>query len=286
MAHRILPAILALVVFGVVASLGIRGCAYYLAPLQERPFRSDYSAMKPSGEFGHGLGVVGACMVATGVAVYSVRKRLRSRWHLGRLSLWLEIHIFLCLLGPVLVIFHTTFKAGGVAAITLWTMVSVAASGLIGRFLYAQIPRNMKGVELSTTQIREELDTLGGALALSPLGRQVIHSIDEIFSAVRPPTSVAQTVSSFIRLRGIRRRSKKMIRFMIERSSVSQEAGRELHRAASAHAALLQKSILLAQAGRLFYYWHSVHLPFTIIMFVTLAIHIVVEVLLGYKWIF
>lgn len=35
-----------------------------------------------------------------------------------------------------------------------------------------------------------------------------------------------------------------------------------------------------------FKYWHVVHVPFTIIMFVLFLIHVLISVLLGYKWVF
>jgi hypothetical protein len=35
-----------------------------------------------------------------------------------------------------------------------------------------------------------------------------------------------------------------------------------------------------------FYYWHAIHFPFSIIMFLTLAAHVTVAILLGYTWIF
>jgi len=158
MAHRFF--VIFLVAIGVLAFIaaGIHGFDYYTTPQSERAFRSDYDEMKPSGYFSHGLGNIGATMITVGVAHYSSRKRIRAFWNLGRLSSWLEFHIFLCLVGPVLVIYHTTFKAGGIAAISLWTMLSVAASGIVGRFLYVLIPRNIKEGQLSSQQINEEFD--------------------------------------------------------------------------------------------------------------------------------
>jgi hypothetical protein len=44
--------------------------------------------------------------------------------------------------------------------------------------------------------------------------------------------------------------------------------------------------MLLLQIEKLFYYWHAIHLPFTAIMFVTLALHVGVAIWLGYTWIF
>ena len=64
------------------------------------------------------------------------------------------------------------------------------------------------------------------------------------------------------------------------------EAGAQLRQAASARAVLLQRSFLLSQVERVFFYWHAVHLPFTVIMFITLAAHVTVVALLGYRWLF
>jgi hypothetical protein len=59
-----------------------------------------------------------------------------------------------------------------------------------------------------------------------------------------------------------------------------------MFRAASARTTLVQKTILLAQVEKMFFYWHAIHLPFTIIMFITLAAHVGVTIFLGYRWIF
>lgn len=113
MAHKVLLAFLMFITVAAVVAVGINGFGYYTTPLPQRPFLPEYRTMKPSGNYSHGLGIVGAAMITIGVAMYSTRKRVRSLWNLGKLSRLLEIHIFLCLLGPILVVYHTTFKAGG-----------------------------------------------------------------------------------------------------------------------------------------------------------------------------
>lgn len=61
-----------------------------------------------------------------------------------------------------MVLFHTAFKFGGIVAISFWSMVAVVASGVIGRFIYNQIPRSIQGQEL----------TLGEVMSI----RQNVHS--------------------------------------------------------------------------------------------------------------
>jgi hypothetical protein len=286
MAHKVFLFFLLVVGASAVISMAAMGWEYYLTPIHLRPFRADYDAMKPTGHYSQGLGIIGATMIIIGVSTYSSRKRVKSLRDLGKMSAWLQFHIFMCLLGPILVIFHTTFKAGGVAAISLWTMLSVWLSGMIGRFLYAQIPRNVAGAELDVSQIQGELDRLGSELARTPTGTELVKQIDEGFAAIKSPENLSQVLSVFLHLRTIRRRVNSSIRRLIAQSALTHQQAHALKNAARSRAALMQKTLVLTQVGKLFHYWHAVHLPFTIIMFITLAAHVVAAVLLGYTWIF
>lgn len=284
MAHRVFIAFLIVIAAMAVMAVGLKGMSYYLTPLPLRPFHADYREMKPSGSISHGLGVVGAAMIVVGVTMYSTRKRVRVFWNLGRLSTWLEFHIFLCLLGPVLVMYHTTFKAGGIAAISLWTMLSVVTSGIVGRFLYVLIPRNLKGTELTSSQINEEFDRLGVLLLQTELGVQLLRHIDASFASVKRPETFVQTLSAFLRLQALKREVRRSVRTMITSSALPQRTAHTLYSLASARASLIQRSIILLQVEKLFYYWHAIHVPFTAIMFITLAMHIGVAVWMGYHW--
>ncbi len=279
--------VLILVAAGIsaVTFLSFEGWDYYITPFEMRPFTSHYQYMKPSGSYSHGLGIFGALMIIVGVTLYSGRKRLSILKDLGKLPRWLETHIFLCLLGPILIVYHTTFKSGGIAAITLWTMLSVVASGIIGRFLYIQIPRNLKGKELSMAEISKEILNIGSALQASEMGKKIIQLVDGAFSEIQEPRSIPEISSALIQLHRTRRVVKKKVRFLIAESGISIESAHEIRSRASARAALLQKALLLKQVERTFFYWHAIHLPFTIIMFITLAVHVTVVILLGYRWI-
>jgi hypothetical protein len=286
MAHKVFILFLVLTACISVLAIGVKGFTFYLTPVHLRPFLPEYERMKTSGVYSHGLGVIGASMITLGVITYSTRKRTRALWKFGRLSVWLEFHIFLCLLGPILVIFHTTFKSGGVAAISLWAMISVWASGMVGRFLYAQIPHNMQGAELSKEQIQQEVDRHGRLLAGSPIGQQILRSIDSGFAGVKSPERLAEVLPAMLRLRALRKQINRTLGTITVRSAISLKQAGEIRREALARTALMQQSIILGQVGKLFYYWHAIHLPFTVIMFITLAAHVVVAVLLGYTWIF
>jgi hypothetical protein len=286
MAHKVFIIFLFLVGVSAVVAIGINGIDYYSAPLNQRLFHPEHKLLKPSGMVGHGFGIVGASMIIIGIIMYSTRKRVRALWNIGKLSVWLEVHIFLCLLGPLLVIYHTTFKAGGIAAISLWSMVSVAASGIVGRFLYVLIPRTAAGSEMTTHQIDEQFDAQEKILLESEIGRDLRQMIDRNFAQMKRPENISQTFSTFLHLQQLKHQVRAMVRSRVRESHVNHKAAYALVRAASSRATLIQKSLLLLQVEKLFYYWHAIHVPFTAIMLITLTVHIGIALWLGYSWIF
>jgi hypothetical protein len=286
MAHKVFITFLFIIGLTAVLSIGINGIDYYSAPVKLRAFNPEHKLLKPSGVFSHGLGIVGASMIIIGIVMYSTRKRVRALWNLGKLSIWLEVHIFLCLLGPTLVMYHTTFKAGGIAAISLWSMLSVAASGIVGRFLYVLIPRTTTGTEMTSLQINEQFDAQEKILLESEIGRDLRQMIDLSFAKMKRPDNFFQTVRAFMHLQKLKQQVRLMVHTTVRKSHVENRAAHKLVRVASARATLIQKSLLLNQVEKIFYYWHAIHLPFTAIMLVTLAAHIGVALWLGYSWIF
>ena len=42
---------------------------------------------------------------------------------------------------PIVIAYHASFKFRGIAGVAFWIMLAVAISGVIGRYLYAQIPQ-------------------------------------------------------------------------------------------------------------------------------------------------
>ena len=286
LAHKAFIAFLFLLGLSAAVSVGVYGYDYYTTPVKVRAFDHDHKLLKPGGKLGHGLGIAGAAMIITGIALYSTRKRVRALWNLGSLSTWLEVHIFLCLLGPVFLVYHTTFKAGGIAAICLWSMLSVAASGILGRFLYVLIPRTAGGSEMNSHQINELFDAQERTLMESEMGKELRTLIDQSFSSMKRPETISQTIRSFFHLQKLKRRVKSLVQSRVSQSHLTYRTAHALVRAASMRATLIQKSLLLLQAEKLFYYWHAIHLPFTAIMFITLAVHVGIALWLGYSWIF
>jgi len=287
--HKLYIGLFFLVGITSVIILTINSYAYYSLPLTERVFSSIHSQYKPSGIIGHGLGILGTLMMIVGVAVYMIRKRTRKLFQFGYLKNWLEFHIFLCTLGPIFILFHTAFKFGGIVAVSFWSMVAVVASGVIGRFIYIQIPRSIQGQELDLKEIHKMDEELSVRLSNEfKLSASLIDSFEHHFmiqkyTELTFSKSFSVMITDYFALRKLIPQLKKSLR---ESGITNAHSLKEIIKLFKAKIALTRKIGMLRTMQRLFNYWHIVHLPFAVAMFVIMVIHVAVTIVFGYKWIF
>jgi len=112
-----------------------------------------------SGFFGHMIGIVGFVLMLMTEILYSLRKRSRlARW--GRMSSWLQFHIFTGIVGPYMVLLHSSWKFNGLAGITMLMTIIIVISGFIGRYIFTSIPRTADGIEVETDLLKKQLERL------------------------------------------------------------------------------------------------------------------------------
>jgi hypothetical protein len=165
--HRVVLALLYLAAFAAIAHYLSSGFSYYRTPLVERPHHPSFWEYKPGGLYGHSFGVIGSALM-TVMLLYSVRKRAKPLRKAGPLSAWLDFHIFCGIVGPLFVILHSSFKVKGLVALSFWSMIAVALSGVVGRYLYRQIPRTRAGDELTLAEVEAEARELTARLEELP----------------------------------------------------------------------------------------------------------------------
>ena len=286
--HRVYVGSFFLVGIATVVLLTINGYDYYTTPLEERFFNPNNEMLKPSGVIGHGIGILGSLMMIFGVALYMLRKRVRGFFKMGYLKHWLEFHIFLCTVGPILVLYHTAFKFGGIVAISFWSMVAVVLSGVIGRFIYVQIPRTIQGNELDMKQISEMSSDISQRLSRElSKGEEIALKIEQLTSVdykknITFGKSVLFIFKDFFNVRSILNQLKKEL----HKINISGLKVKEILKLARSKMILARRITMLRTMQRLFKYWHIVHLPFAITMFAIMLIHVAVTIIFGYRWIF
>jgi hypothetical protein len=72
---------------------------------------------------------------------YAVRKRSRALTGFGNIKGWLDFHMFVGLMSPLVIAFHAAFQANNqLAGGTYSALAVVVATGLVGRYIYGLVP--------------------------------------------------------------------------------------------------------------------------------------------------
>ena len=275
--HRLYIGTMVMVIIATIIYLSYTGWSYYTLPLEERFYHPKYDWFKPAGAMGHGLGIVGTLLILFGVSIYIARKRYGFLEKYIRLKYLLEFHIFLCTLGPIMVLFHTSFKFGGIVSIAFWSMVAVVLSGVLGRFIYIQIPRTIEGRQLGLQEVNElqsQLQTnIQESIKLPEILQSEIQGLGQFtplsISGKMKKRTVLNKLKSYLKTQNIPTIQQKHLTQLVKKEiSISQRIKR------------------LERMQKWFQYWHVAHLPFALIMLVIVVIHVIVTLALGYKWIF
>jgi len=283
-AHRLYIGTLVFIVVCVTVFLFLNGLGYYTTALEDRFYHADHKALKPSGIYGHGLGIIGTLLILIGVFGYMARKRYRFLSRLGILKHWLEFHIFLCTLGPIMILFHTAFKFGGIVSISFWSMVAVVASGVLGRFIYLQIPRTIHGQELSMHEIQEARLSLVRDIEERLSGSAVV--IGDIIQESGETHATNDKRKGFFSNYVDDWKKAKSLRKRLQNLGINKDVRSKVLSLITEEWALNRKKDRLLVMQRYFRYWHIAHLPFALIMLVIMIIHVGVTLAFGYKWIF
>ncbi len=270
--HTIYIYSMALIVIVITIYLSYTGYSFYHLPIEERFYHPHYNWFKSSGLYGQGLGIIGTFLILFGVSIYIARKRYNFMVKYLNMKYLLEFHIFLCILGPVMVLFHTAFKFGGIVSVAFWSMAAVVLSGVVGRYIYIQIPRTIEGRELSLNEVKNMKTDLASVF------NEKFNLDKSIIDMVISLTSGKENEKNKFTVSGLR---KTLISNNVPRKECAM-----ILKMVKKEKSLSGKIARLQTMQKMLKYWHVIHLPFALIMLVIVIIHIIVTVSFGYKWIF
>ena len=292
--HRVRVAIAAGCAFLLVASIAIYGASYYILPLSERPYSDKYALLKPGGTIGLKLGILGTVLFFI-IFLYALRKIIPWLGRFGTARHWMDFHVIAGVTAPIIIAFHASFKFRGIAGVAFWIMLAVALSGVIGRYLYAQIPRSLNAAELSLTELRMNEQELADAL----LG-QSFFTADQLNRALHVPTAehiqhigalraigemIALDVGLPLRVAGLRRSSSSFGTNLKSLGGLFSSGNTEVEvvvRMVRQKSSFSKRVVFLGQTQKVFHLWHVIHRPFSYAFAVLAIIHIVVVMGLGF----
>ena len=285
--HRRIIMMVSAVAIGLFLALAIYGASYYTLDQADRPFSPKHALLKPSGFVGINMGFLGVLMFCT-IFVYPLRKRWAWLQKRGNSKHWLDYHVVLGLAAPVCIAFHSSFKFRGLAGIAFWVMLAVAVSGLVGRYLYAQIPRRVAAAELSLKVFGEVLSHQK-MIPPADLKRLLyVPAPDRVrrwsaFGALC--YIVASDLIRPLRFARLRMQVMGVGQAVFSFGGLLPAKNTELEwviALAREQALLSRRIVFLSSAERVFKLWHVVHKPFSYAFALLAILHIVVAMLLGF----
>ncbi|MBI3902977.1 MAG: hypothetical protein HY306_08585 [Nitrosomonadales bacterium] len=116
---------------------------------------------KPGDKLGYNLGLAGGLMMLI-MLLYSLRKRAGFMKGRGILPTWFRWHMVFGIMGPTLIMFHSTFNMHSInAGVALVCTMLVSGSGIFGRFFYTKIHNGLYGRQITLKGMHENLERTG-----------------------------------------------------------------------------------------------------------------------------
>jgi len=245
--------------------------------------------LTPESGIGYWLGIGGAGSMLL-LLLYPLRKRLKVLRLLGGVAFWFRVHMILGLVGPALILFHSNFQLGSLNSnVALFAMLTVATSGLVGRYLYSKVHLGLYGRKVAVKEIVTDADSLRRLLGDGvPASKRIAEELDAfVRSALIPRTGALanlwRALVLTVRARIIRRKLSVEIRSLIKRDAKRRGWSRRMRRDRIAAAlaymaqylAAVRKAATFAFYERLLALWHVLHLPLFFLLVLTAVIHVV-----------
>lgn len=230
----------------------------------------------PEHGIGYALGVTGSVMMLVLLA-YPIRKRVRrAPSRVGSVGFWFRFHMVLGLFGPLAILYHCRFSWGALnSSVALGSMIIVASSGLVGRFLYSRVHRGYSGRKLEMRALRQEMDEVVADLEeQGVLGPEVIaglHAMED--RATRAGATFWTSARAVIGLGLETRRVEREIRQVMHVASLNHE--QDLAPRLAHFFEAVRRAAEYAFYDRLLRLWHLLHLPLFVLLVGAVILHIV-----------
>lgn len=240
-------------------------------------------------DFAYWLGVAGGVGMLL-LLSYPMRKHWRFMQHWGQGKAWFVGHMVLGVGGPLLILLHSNFEFGSLnATVAFLSMAIVALSGVVGRFLYLQVHRNLRGQKNSLEQLREMMGSDSAAASRLRFAPVVVARCKafESWATERRMVTAAELLRAMVAVPLMRWRTQIACRGELRRRLVAvahTEAWSRRKFSARLRAArkltddylgASQRVAMFAAWERLFSWWHVAHVPFVYILVLSAVVHVI-----------
>ena len=237
---------------------------------------------------GYALGILGTVLMVL-LLLYPLRKRVRVMRNWGAMKHWFRAHMILGVLGPALILFHGNFGTRSLnSTVAVFSMLLVATSGFVGRYLYSKIHYGLYGRRMTLTELKEGIahNMNDGALLLgcAPELQRRLLAFDA--AILTPCPSLLQSFWRFLTIglrtrwirfrlfRGLARAARLAARSEGWSGSERRRRRKQARCHISAHMIAARRVARFSLYERLFALWHILHMPLFVMLLITAVIHI------------
>jgi hypothetical protein len=244
----------------------------------------------PQRGLGYALGILGGSMMLL-LFIYTARKRIRWLAFLGPTVRWFRIHMVLGAAGPLCILYHANFHLGATNSnVALISMLTVAGSGVVGRYIYSRVHHGLYGRKATLSELRSGSDNLhsgSGAVAFVPELVERLESAEKRMLAAGPHLPVLGLVKPIavaalaLHSRwGLRRYVRRALRAAARKSATVAGQRHRLRRTAFAYIdrrlAATRRLADFQVFERLFSLWHALHIPLIAMLLLAGIVHVIV----------
>ena len=225
---------------------------------------------------GYALGIVGGMLMLL-LLLYPLRKHASFMRKMGPVRLWFRTHMLFGLIGPLCILFHSGFQFGSLNSnIALFCMLTVAGSGLIGRYFYARIHHGLYGRKATLEELTRHAELLGesleGHLADYPVIHEQIRGFESL--AHRKPVGILASLFTVGSL-GFRTWLLYLSLWRQIPSTLPGEQRKSLLRHIGAQLESVRKVAEFHFYERLFAIWHVLHFPLFLMLVLSGIVHVI-----------
>jgi len=262
----------------ILAYLTWVGLDYYLLSRPERLKSALHPFLKPAGAWGHGVGMAATAVMMSNF-LYAVRKRVRGLTGFGAIKGWLDFHVFVGVMSPLVIAFHAAFQSNNfMASATATSLVVVILTGLVGRFIYGLVPaQGGKAEELEDLAGTFERLRAFAAPELAHAGARATALLDRATAPIRAGSLLAVFVRYPFEVLSLRVRLLGLHRAFPERERYD-----ELRDTLVRLARLRWQLRFYGSLKRLLRGWRVFHATLAVFLVFAIAAHIGVSLYLGY----
>jgi Fe-S-cluster-containing hydrogenase component 2 len=219
-------------------------------------------------------GYLGTALMVLSMA-YLLQRRFGWFGRTATNQFWLDVHLMTGIVGPLFIVLHSALRLTTWVSIPFWSMTAVVLSGMLGRYLYTLVPSLTSRHDLEILDHRRAITELGTS---NPAAANYAYQVMEAEAArsaavwdIGLVPLLGWVMADDVQRMWTRRRHRRALARLAPRS-IARQIARRIDRVV-----VFERRKELAPRGKaLLRSWKRVHIPFSIVLLVTMLAHIAI----------